>query len=231
MDIMAALLYSGIVLFTFLDLDAGMEQVLHHLDRATRCFASGLLLADGERAQMTLYRSRPVDDLFLQAVQRRILSIYRVCAGRAVVEPDVEVTVIGEEIPGPYEPLRSLLAAPILRAGRVSGVVAIASVFPEAFGSRDLCTLSFVAAQASAELGRTRPLECSLPCRGPSPSCALAPGAGSSVWSQVNSYLASVCDLAAHWRTKSADDVPAALVQDLGSFADNARQIRELLAS
>jgi len=199
-----------------------MEQVLHYLDRMTQCSAAGLLLANGLRAHLTLYRSRPVDDLFLRAVQQRILSIYRVCVDPAAVVPDIEVTVLGEAIPGPYEPPRSLLSTPILCEGRVSGVIAVASVFPEAFGSRDLCTLSAVAAQASATLTRSpdkHGLDSDLP--------SVPQG---RLWSQVNSYLASISDLAMHWQVQGDGDVPEALVQDLGSIAENARQIRELLA-
>jgi GAF domain-containing protein len=205
-----------------LDPETLMEQVLHYLARVTRCSASGLLLIDGLRGHVMLYRSRPVDDLFMRAVQRRILSIYRVCVGPAAGEPDIEVTVLGEAIPGPYEPPRSLLATPVLCEGRVSGVIAVASVFPEAFGSRDLCMLSAVAAQASAALIRARPEERSLGSGEP-------PVPEGRLWSQVNDYLASIRDLAMQWQIQGDGNVPEALVQDLGSIAENARQIRELL--
>jgi GAF domain-containing protein len=93
-------------------------------------------------------------------MQQRIVSIYRVCVGSAVVEPEIEVKILGDTVPGPYEPPRSFLAAPILCSGRIAGMIAVASVFPEAFCSRDLCTLSAVAAQASEALGhRDAPAE------------------------------------------------------------------------
>jgi hypothetical protein len=235
MDIAALVLYSkygycqpmGVSPSTAVDLDVHMEQVLRYLDRATRCSASGLLLANGHHAQVMLYRSRPVDDLFLQAMQQRIVSIYRVCVGPAAAEPEIEVTVLGDAVSGPYEPPRSLLTAPILCAGRVAGMLAIASVFPEAFCSRDLCTLSAVAAQASAALGRVPPGT-------PVLSEALLGGgtadsAQGRMWNQVGRYLASISNLASHWKAQD-DDVPDALVQDLVSIEDNARQIRELLA-
>jgi GAF domain-containing protein len=138
--------------FTSLDPDALIEKTLRYLGQETRCSASGLLLVNSHRGQIMLYRSRPVDDLFLRAMQQRVVSIYCVSVGPAVVRPEIEAKVLGDAVPGPYEPPRSLLAVPMLCQGRVSGVVAIASVFPEAFDSRDLCTLSAVAAQASDAL-------------------------------------------------------------------------------
>ena len=141
--------------FTSLDPDALIEKMLRYLGQETHCSASGLLLVNSHRGQIMLYRSRPVDDLFLRAMQQRMVSIYCVSVGPAVVEPEVVVSVLGDAVPGPYEPPRSLLTAPMLCQGRVSGVMAIASVFPEAFYSRDLCTLSAVAAQASDALSGT----------------------------------------------------------------------------
>jgi hypothetical protein len=209
--------------FVSLAPDTLMEQILHYLDRVTRCSAAGLLLVDGQRGHITLYRSRPVDDLFLRAVQQRMLSIYRVSVGPAAVEPTIELTVLGDAVPGPYEPPRSLLSTPILCEGRVVGTIAVASVFPEAFSSRHLCTLSAVAAQASAALSRTRPEK----------HCALIDGGSfvpeGKLWSQVSNYLSSICTLAAHWQVQGSGDVPEALAQDMGSIAENARQIRDLL--
>jgi GAF domain-containing protein len=149
--------------------------------------------------------------------------------GPAAVEPDIELTVLGEAVPGPYEPPRSLLATPVLCEGRVSGMIAVASLFPEAFCSRDLCTLSAVAAQASVALSRARPDRHSL-----MHSAGVPPSGGPFVqqerlWSQVSNHLASICDLATHWQVQREGDVPEALVQDLGSIAENVRQIRELL--
>jgi GAF domain-containing protein len=138
-----------------LPLDAYIEKVLRSLGHETRCSASGLLRANGDHGQLTLYRSRPVDDLFLQAMQQRMVAIYRVSVGPAVVEPDIEVKVLGDAVSGPYEPPRSLLAVPILYEGRVSGIIAVASIYPDAFSSTDLCGLSSVAAQVSNVLGDT----------------------------------------------------------------------------
>jgi len=200
-----------------------MEQVLHYLDRIAHCSASGLLLANGQRGHLTLHRARPVDDLFLRAVQQRILSSYRVYVGPAAVEPEVTVTVFGEAIPGPYEPPRSMLTTPILCEGRVSGVIAVASVFPEAFGSRDLCTLSALAAQVSAALSHSAAPECL------SAACSLVPSDEALVRGQVNGYLSSISDLATQWQEQQQGDVPEALAHDLDSIAENARQIRDLL--
>jgi GAF domain-containing protein len=132
-----------------------VEQVLRSLEHETHCSASGLLRANGDQGQLTLYRSRPVDDLFLQAMQQRMLAVYRVSVGPAVVEPHIEVKVLGDAVSGPYEPPRSLLTVPILYEGRVSGIISVASIYPDAFSSADLCTLSFVAAQVSDVLGDT----------------------------------------------------------------------------
>ena len=135
--------------------DMGIEQVLHSLGHETRCSASGLLRVNGDHGQLVLYRSRPVDDLFLQAMQQRMMAIYRVSVGPAVVEPDIEVKVLGDAVSGPYEPPRSLLAVPILCEGRVSGIIAVASIYPDAFSSTDLRALSSVAVQVSDALGDT----------------------------------------------------------------------------
>jgi hypothetical protein len=219
-----------------LDLDALVEQILHCLGRATRCFASGLLLVEGHRGQVTLHRARPVDDLFLRAMQQRIVSNYRVCVGPAVVEPEMEVKVLGDAVPGPYEPPRSLLATPILRSGRVVGMIAVASVFREAFRSRDLCILSAVAAQASAALSQAYPhshrdVPEDVPAvPGAQPAGEISVPSEGQLWSQVGHYLASICDLANQWQAQGRDKVPDALVQDLGEIVEHARQIRDLLA-
>jgi GAF domain-containing protein len=131
----------------------GLERILHSLGHETHCSALGLLLVDGDHGQLTLYRSRPVDDLFLQAMQQRMMAIYRVSLGPAVVEPDIEVKVLGDAVSGPYEPPRSLLAVPILSEGRVSGIIAVASIYPDAFSSANLRALSSAAAQVSDALG------------------------------------------------------------------------------
>jgi GAF domain-containing protein len=132
--------------------DVYVEQMLYSLGHETRCSASGLLHTNGDRGQLVLYRSRPVDDLFLQAMQQRMVAIYRVSVGPAVVEPDIEVKILGDAVSGPYEPPRSLLTVPILCEGRVSGVIAVASIYPDAFSSSDLCALTSVAAQVSNAL-------------------------------------------------------------------------------
>lgn len=141
--------------FPVLAPDTYVEQVLRSLGHETHCSASGLLRANGDQGQLTLYRSRPVDDLFLQAMQQRMVAVYRVSVGPAVVEPHIEVKVLGDAVSGPYEPPRSLLTVPILYEGRVSGIISVASIYPDAFSSANLCTLSSVAAQVSDVLGDT----------------------------------------------------------------------------
>ena len=138
--------------FTSLDPDALTEKALHYLGHETHCSASGLLRVSNHHGQITLYRSRPVDDFFLRAMQQRMVSIYCASVGHAVAEPELEEKILGDAVPGPYEPPRSLLAVPMLCQGRVSGVLAIASIFPEAFHSWDLYMLSAAAAQASDAL-------------------------------------------------------------------------------
>jgi hypothetical protein len=114
-------------------------------------------------------------------------------------------------------------------------MIAVASVFPEAFCSRDLCTLSAVAAQASEVLGHTsgddhRDAPAELPAIPGMSLAAKPPGtSGGRIWNRVGRHLASICDLAGQWQEKSKESVPDALVQDLGSIEENARQIRELL--
>jgi GAF domain-containing protein len=129
--------------------------VLRRLESATECFVAGLLLANCRCGEITLSCARPVDDIFLQAVQQRLVRSYQLSAGRAVAEPEFEVTVLGESLSGPYEPPRSVLTMPVLLEGRVCGMIIIASVFPEVFGNQDLCELSAVAAVVSEALGKT----------------------------------------------------------------------------
>jgi GAF domain-containing protein len=139
-----------------LDRQGIAETVLSYLRHTTPCFAAGVLLVDEGCAEVVLCRCRPVDDLFLQAMQQRLMRSYRLFAGTALAEPAVQVTVLGEAVSGPYEPPRSLLTTPILSGGPVSGMIAIASIFPDAFCSGDLCTLSVLAAKAAMSLGNAR---------------------------------------------------------------------------
>jgi GAF domain-containing protein len=118
----------------------------------TPCFAAGVLLAGDQRGQIVLSRSRPVDDLFLQAVQQKLMLSYKLCVGTALIEPEIRVTVHGDSVSGPYEPPRSALTMPILSEGHVIGMIVIASVFPDAFCSGDLCTLSVLSAKISTAL-------------------------------------------------------------------------------
>lgn len=129
-------------------------EVARHLGRVTPCYASGALVVHGRCAHMVLYRCRPVDDLFVQALQRRLLLSYRLCVGPAQSEPEIEVAVYGDAVSGPCELPRSILTMPLLSGGHVSGMIAAASVFPDAYSSTDLCTLSVLAAQASEALDR-----------------------------------------------------------------------------
>jgi GAF domain-containing protein len=124
-----------------------------------RCYVAGFFLVDGSRGQMGLYCSRPVDELFLTSMQKRLVSSYQACIGPGAVEPEVGVTVYGHAVPGPYEPPRSLLTAPVLDEGRVIGLVAVASVLAEAFSGQDLCALSTVAAQVPGMLAQSAPDE------------------------------------------------------------------------
>jgi GAF domain-containing protein len=140
----------------FLDRQGLVETVLSYLQHTTPCFAAGVLLVDEGDAEVVLHRCRPVDDLFLQAMQQRLMRSYWLFAGTALAEPEVRVTVHGVAVSGPYEPPRSLLTTPILTGGPVSGMIAIASIFPDAFCSGDLCTLSVLAARAATSLGNVR---------------------------------------------------------------------------
>jgi len=142
--------------FASSDPQATVEAVLRCLGHMTPCFAAGLLLVGDRHGQIVLSRSRPVDDLFLQAVQQRLIRSYKLSVGTALAEPEVEVTIHGDSVSGPYELPRSLLTTPILTEGRVIGMIIIASVFPDAFCSGDLCTLSVLAAKASMLLSEAR---------------------------------------------------------------------------
>ncbi|MFX1353303.1 MAG: GAF domain-containing protein [Promethearchaeota archaeon] len=130
------------------------ETLLRFLSHMTPCFAAGVLLIDDRRGQIVLFRSRPVDDLFLQAVQQRLMLSYKLCVGTALAEPEIKVVILGDSVSGPYEPPRSLLTTPILSEGHVIGMIIIASVFPDAFCSGDLCTLSVFAARVSTSLSK-----------------------------------------------------------------------------
>lgn len=212
------------------------EQIARHLAQSTPCFAAGVLLVDDHRGQMVLFRVRPVDDLFVQALQRRLSLSYQLCAGPALAEPETRVVVHGDSVPGPYEPPKSLLTMPILHDGRVTGMIAIASVFPEVFGSKDLCTMSDLAAQAATALERIRHL--------PTPPAeqTLQPeleplaerGRGSVpegiVRRQVGSYVRAIVDLARVWRADQDGELSDVLRQDLDAIVQNALRIEKLLA-
>ena len=131
-----------------------VESVARHLGQVTFCFAAGALIVHDHRGQMVLFRSRPVDDLFLQALQRRLVLSYQLYVGPALTEPEIQVTIYGDAVSGPYEPPRSLLTMPILCGGRVTGMIAIASVFPDVFNGKDLCVMASLTAQVSEALDR-----------------------------------------------------------------------------
>jgi len=134
-----------------------VETVLQRLEGVTQCFVAGVLLANCQRGQITLSCTRPVDDLFLQAVQQRLVRCFHLSAGPALAEPEFDVTVLGEPLSGPYEPPRSVLTMPVLVEGRVRGMIVIASVFPEVFGNQELCALSALASDVSAALAKVQP--------------------------------------------------------------------------
>jgi GAF domain-containing protein len=134
------------------------ERVARHLGQIASCSVSGVLIVSQHRGRMVLWCCRPVEELFLQAVQQRLLHSYQLSAGPALSEPPIEVTVRGEQVPGPYEPPRSFLTVPILAGGRVVGVLGVASIFPDLFTSTDLCKITAVAARAAETLDNgTRP--------------------------------------------------------------------------
>jgi len=148
--------------------------------------------------------------------------------------PQIEMTVYGDAIPGPYEPLRSLLTAPVLSDGRIVGMVAIASVFSEAFCSQDLCVLSAVAAQVSVMLGQhhlskgnghkddVADAESACPERRGILSREL-------FQSRVSHYVTSICGLARLWQAQGENKLPEILREDLDAIAESALQIYELL--
>ena len=215
------------------------EWIVRHLAQATPCFAAGVLLVDDHRGQMLLLRVRPVDDLFVQALQRRLLLSYQLCAGPALAEPEIQVLVHGDSVPGPYEPPRSLLTMPILHDGRVTGMIAIASMFSEVFGSKDLCTLSDLAAQASIALEHIRSLaapsveQLSQALQSESEvSSGQHPGPVPEgiVRRQVGSYVRAIVDLARVWRADQDGELSDVLRQDLDAIVQNALRIEKLLA-
>lgn len=220
-------------LFSSLGHEEMVEQVLGYLGQATRCSASGLMVVEGQRGQVALCRSRPVDDLFLQVMQKRLVASYQVSVPTAATEPDVEVSVYGETISGPYELPRSWLSAPVLCKGRVVGVVAIASVFAEAFHSQDMCTLSAVAAQVSMALKQFVAVDDAVGAvRGSQTGLLPACGEGSArqdVRSRVRLCITSICQLARQWQAQDVSKLPQTLREDLDEITASALQIRELL--
>jgi GAF domain-containing protein len=133
--------------------DTFIEEKLRYLGRITGGSVAVLLVVTEQQGQMTICCARPVDELFLQATQNRVLASYQAYVGPAMAEPEVRAKVHGNAISGPYRPLRSLLAVPLLIDGRVTGLLAIVSVSPDTFCSQDVCTLAAVAAEASAVIG------------------------------------------------------------------------------
>ncbi len=210
-----------------------VREILHYLGRMTRCSVSGFFLVDRSHGQMGLYCSRPVDELFLRSMQKRLVSSYQACIGPGTVEPEVKVTVYGDTLPGPYELPRSLLTAPVLNEGRVIGLVAVASVFVEAFSSQDLCTLSTVAAQVPGMLVQSS-ATADQGCQGDACDAVRLLSAQSDlaqerIEAKVRRYVASICGLAGLWQTQSEGELPAVLRRDLDAIISNAHQIRELL--
>jgi hypothetical protein len=257
------------------DLRAGdvVETILGQLRHATPCFVAGMLLVrangskghggnEGQRegawhplGQVFLCCARPVDAIFLEAVQKHLLLSYRLSVGPALIPPQVQVIVYdrgrrGDLASGPCEPPRSVLAVPILCGGRAAGMLSIASVFRDAFGSRDLCTLADFAAQASAQL-------CSASWAQLEP--ASAPGAfKADDWRapsqpqephtvdrtaserrgapeaklryRVDKYLQAISGLAELWRTRKDQDLPEALRKDLETIILDVFQVQELLS-
>jgi GAF domain-containing protein len=128
------------------------QQAAYWLVQTVPCFVGGLLLANERHGQIVLACARPVDDLFLEAVQRRVLDSYRLYAGPATIEPEMCVTVHGDRLSGPYELPRAMLTMPILFEGRVAGMFIVASVFRNAFRPEDLCAMSILAARMAASL-------------------------------------------------------------------------------
>jgi len=125
------------------------ERTVRHLAEVTPCFVAGALVVAEHQGSLVLYCCRPVDELFLRAVQQRLWNSYQLCVGRAIAEPDVTVKVLGDSVPGPYELPRSLLTMPIIAGRRVVGMMAVASVHPDVFESGDLCKMSAVGTRAA----------------------------------------------------------------------------------
>lgn len=133
--------------------EAFIEERLTYLGRVTGGSAAILLLVTEQRGQMIICCVRPVDELFLQAIQKRVMASYQVCVGPVMAEPAITPKIYGDAISGPYRPLRSLLTVPLLINRRVVGMFAIVSVSPDAFCSQDVCALAAVAAETSAVIG------------------------------------------------------------------------------
>lgn len=131
---------------------ADPQQAVWHLTHIVPCFVGGLLLANGRHGQIVLACARPADDLFLEAVQQRLLASYRLYAGSSKADPEMQVSVHGDCISGPYELPRSMLTVPLLYQGRVFGAFIVASVFRNTFQSGDLCAMSILAARMAASL-------------------------------------------------------------------------------
>lgn len=130
-----------------------IKEKLRYLGRVTGGSVAVLLVVAEQQGQMTICCARPVDEIFLQATQNRVLASYQAYVGPAMAEPEITAKIYGDAISGPYSPLRSLLTVPLLIDGRVAGLLAIVSVSPDTFCSQDVCTLAAVAAEASAVIG------------------------------------------------------------------------------
>ena len=224
----------GATFFVPLGRDKFIKEILRYVGRIVRCSVAGLLLVDGQSGQVILFRARPVDDLFLQAMQKRLMSSYQVSVGPAMAAPQIEMAVYGDAISGPYEPPRSVLTAPILSDGRVVGMVAIASVFSEAFCNQDLCVLSTVAAQVSVMLNQHR-LDKGSGRKADAAHAASACLERESVLSRerlqsrVSHYVTSICGLARLWQAQGENELPEILRQDLDAIVENALQIHDLV--
>ena len=218
--------------FASVDSGKALEMLLRSMGQLTPSYASGVLLVNDRRGKIALLRSRPVDDLFLQALQQRLVLSYQLCAGSVLAEPEIDLTVYGDPIAGPYEPARSLLTVPMLFHGRIVGMTIIASIFPDAFCNEDLCVLSTLAAQSSNVLHctgeRTRDeQDCS--CEG-TPSCSRDElFAQKMLHGQVGTYLSSISGLARQWQDHGEEDLPETLCRDLETIAQNATFVRKLL--
>lgn len=125
------------------------ERTVRHLEQVTPCFVAGVLMVAERQGQLILSCCRPVDELFLRAVQQRLMTSYQLCVGPALAEPSIQMTVLGDSVSGPCELPRSLLTMPIIARKRIVGMMVVASVFPDVFGSVDLCKMSAVAARCA----------------------------------------------------------------------------------